>query len=99
MLLEDVFPGGESSVVLSLGAARAVVGERAARGLEPRPLDVRLSPVHHELQPGHALRMSVMASLWPLFHPRSGVGADRRFARRRLHLRGGAPSQLTIPTG
>lgn len=99
VLLEDVFVGGESSVVLSLGAARLTITAGDTQELSPRRVDVLLSPAHHELQPGHALRVSVTASLWPLFHPRSTNPTGPSYSRRRVHHGGEQPSRLVLPLG
>lgn len=85
VLLEDVFPGGQSSIVLSFGAAAVAITGREAQKLSPRQADVVLSPIHHELQPGHSLRVTVTASLWPLFHPSEGAPGSLTSTRRIYH--------------
>lgn len=98
-LLEDVFPGGDSSVALALGSASSDVTDEEAQELSPGSLTVRLSPIHHELQPGHTLRLSLTASLWPLFLPRSASEDGRAFSRRRIYHHLDEPSTFTVQRG
>lgn len=60
--IEDVFPGGSRTVHLSHGTMRAHHEQEG-----PLELAIELAPVAHELLPGHALRLLVASSLWPLY--------------------------------
>lgn len=102
LLLEDVFPGGDSSIVLALGTTAVVITGPEAEELAPQQVEVALSPIHHELQQGHSLRLSITASLWPLFHARSdelwGGGNGLRASTRRIYHGGDSRSELTVTT-
>ncbi len=99
--LEDVFPGGTRSVHLAHGIVR--VGSLGAEvGPEPLALTIQLSPIAHELLPGHSLRLLVASSLWPLYAVNLGGGdylhdvtahvSEHAVLHDEQH-----PSRLTVP--
>jgi putative CocE/NonD family hydrolase len=92
--IEDVFPGGSRSMHLAHGVVRA-----AAR--EPVEIEVELTPLAHELLPGHSLRVCVASSLWPLYAVNLG-GADYlhdtepRISEHAVHHDSRYPSRVEL---
>jgi uncharacterized protein len=70
--IEDVFPGGDRPVHLAHGIVQADGDHEPA---VPVAVEIELTPVAHELLIGHALRLLVTSSLWPLYAVNLG-GAD-----------------------
>jgi uncharacterized protein len=100
--IEDVFPGGGRSVHLAHGIRRAGVD-----GMQPpQPIEraIELTPIAHELLPGHRLRLLVSSSLWPLYAVNFG-GADYlhdtapRISEHALFHGRRFPSRLHLPLG
>ncbi|MFF6959433.1 CocE/NonD family hydrolase [Streptomyces sp. NPDC008317] len=64
--LEDVFPGETRTVHLAHGVVRAGSVPAFRTGV-PVGYRIAMTDVAHELQPGHALRLVVTSSLFPLY--------------------------------
>jgi putative CocE/NonD family hydrolase len=90
VLLEDVFPGDGRSLCLTHGVKRLRTNGSVVEDA-PTQVDLHLGAVHHELQPGHALRIVVVASLFPLYAVNLGGDAytqdthDGRYRQMVLH--------------
>jgi predicted acyl esterase len=99
--LEDVFPGGGSSVHLAHGIVRTgAVAE--AKPAQPVELTIELTPLAHELLPGHALRLLVASSLWPLYAVNLGGDdylrdTEPHISEHTLFHNGDWPSRLDLP--
>jgi putative CocE/NonD family hydrolase len=99
--LEDVFPGGGSSVHLAHGIVRTGAVAKAKPGQRVE-LTIELTPVAHELLPGHALRLLVASSLWPLYAVNLGGDdylrdTEPRVSEHTVFHDGGFPSRLDLP--
>ncbi|WP_236795031.1 alpha/beta fold hydrolase [Amycolatopsis sp. GM8] len=81
--VEDVPPGGASSLHLTLGVAAVSPGERTAV--------LRLGPIGHRFLPGHQVRLRLAATCAPLFRPVDQAPAREQ---RRVHHAG---TVLRIP--
>jgi len=99
--IEDVFPGGGRSVHLAHGVAqqRRAVDDRGAGATE---IVIRLSPIAHQLAPGHTLRLTVSSSLFPIYAVNLGGedylgGAVAELATQTLFHDADRPSRLDLP--
>jgi putative CocE/NonD family hydrolase len=101
VILEDVFPGGTRSVALSHGAVRAGTRPDFVPG-RPTTFSIPMTEVAHEVQPGHALRLVVSSSLFPLYAINPGGtsyvhSSSSRRGRHRVHHGPAQMSSLELP--
>jgi putative CocE/NonD family hydrolase len=99
--IEDVFPGGGRSVHLAHGIVRMGF-INAVRPGDAASFDIELSPVAHAFLAGHALRLIVASSLWPLYAVNAGTGDYLRASSPRLTMhtvfhQTRLPSRLDLP--
>jgi putative CocE/NonD family hydrolase len=99
--LEDVFPGGSSSVHLAHGIVRTAALDGVDPG-KPLELAIRLSPIAHELLTGHSLRLVVTSSLWPLYAVNFGGehyldDAEPRISEHTVFHDSRFPSRIELP--
>lgn len=99
--LTDVFPYDGHAIHLAHAALRA----RSSPGFAPNRVTryaLVFTDVAHEVQPGHALRLTVTSSLFPLYArnpnaPDYLTAPETRVARQRIHHDAEHPSCLRVP--
>ena len=100
--LEDVFPGDTRSVHLSHGIVRAATLPHFTAN-QIINLTIAMTPLAHELQPGHALRLVVASSLFPLYAVNVGsvdyIGSASAgtYGTHAVHHGPSRPSRLDLP--
>lgn len=99
--LEDVFPGSGRSMTLAHGVVRARTVPAFAPG-RATGYTIPLTEIAHEVQPGHALRLVVASSCFPLYAVNAGAddytaAVEARRGIHTIHHGQEAGSRLELP--
>ena len=99
--LSDVFPHDGNAVHLTHAAVRAASSPGFTPGTATK-FTLTFADVAHEFLPGHAVRLTVTSSLFPLYarnpnDPDYLGAAETRIAQQRIHHDDDHPSCLQLP--
>jgi uncharacterized protein len=98
----DLFPGAGRAIFLSHGVARLGAGATPPAAGGVAQVDLELSPIAHELLPGHSIRLLVCSSLFPLYAVNPGSSdyiraAEARTAEHFVAHDEKRPSSIELP--